>query len=382
MALSYLSERDVATYLQQRFVSTSVPASLAAQLHQRTQGNPFFLVTIVDTLVETGALGNAEFQGRLNEPLDALELSIPDSIRVLIDHQLERLQTRDRELLEAASVAGQSFSAPAVAACVSGDVETAERGLDALVQRQDFILAQGMEVWPDGTYAMSYAFIHALYQEVVYSQVSASRKARWHQQIGVAKEMSYGPQAVDIAAELSTHFLRARDGHRAIGYLHQAGTNAMRRHAYQEGIDLLRQGLDALALFPDVTERLEPELTLQLTLGGALIAAKGYAAPEVEIAYERARQLCGQIGANPRLLRVQLGLAAYYFSRAALETATELGEQCVSLAQRDGAPAHLVQAHYALGSALMFRGQFAQAQDHFDQGIALYEPSHHQPRAL
>lgn len=239
-----------------------------------------------------------------------------------------------------------------------------------------------MEVWPDGTYAMSYAFIHALYQEVVYSQVSASRKARWHQQIGVAEETSYGPQAADIAAELSTHFLRARDGHRAIGYLHQAGTNAMRRHAYQEGIDLLRQGLDALALFPDVTERLEPELTLQLTLGGALIAARGYAAPEVEIAYERARQLCGQIGANPRLLRVQLGLAAYYFSRAALETATELGEQCVSLAQRDGAPAHLVQAHYALGSALMFRGQFAQTQDHFDQGIALYEPSHHQPRAL
>ena len=266
--------------------------------------------------------------------------------------------------------------------CVAGDAEQIESQYAAWARRGQFIRSCGVETWLDGTVSERFAFIHDLYREVAYERTPASRRVRWHQQIGVRLESGYASRAGDMAAELSTHFLRARDGRRAVGYLRQAGTNAMQRHAYQEAIDLLRAGLDALDLFPDTTERLEPELALHLALGGALIAAKGHAALEVETAYVRARQLCEQIGDHPRYLQVLLGLQACFSLRGALETATELGEQCVNLAQRGGEPTRRLQAHYALGSVLLFRGELTRSQEHLDHGTALYRPAYHQPHAV
>ena len=69
----------------------------------------------------------------------------------------------------------------------------------------------------------------------------------------------------------------------------------------------LTWGLVALARLPDGPERQRHELGLQLALGQASIAARGFAAPETGRAYTRARDLCRElpgpvraIGASPR----------------------------------------------------------------------------------
>ncbi len=71
-----------------------------------------------------------------------------------------------------------------------------------------------------------------------------------------------------------------------------------------------------LKTLPDTPERTQQELTLQLALGAALMATKGYAAPEVEKVYTRARELCQQIGETPQLFPVLCGLWAFYSVRA------------------------------------------------------------------
>jgi predicted ATPase len=133
---------------------------------------------------------------------------------------------------------------------------------------------------------------------------------------------------------------------------------------------------------PDTPERLQQELLLQTTLGPALMAAKGYAAPEVERAYARARALCRQMGETPRLLQVLLGLEAFYYVRGELQTARELGEQSLSLAQRLQDPVRLLQAHYALGITLFNLGELASVREHLEQVIALHDPQKHPPRAV
>ena len=65
-----------------------------------------------------------------------------------------------------------------------------------------------------------------------------------------------------------------------------------------------------------------------------LMATKGFAAPEVEQAYTRARELCQQVGETPQLFPVLFGLWAFYLGRGELQTARELAEQLLSLAQR------------------------------------------------
>ena len=63
------------------------------------------------------------------------------------------------------------------------------------------------------------------------------------------------------------------------------------------------------------------------------MATKGYAAPEVERAYARARTLCQQVEETPELFRVLMGLHMFYRQRAELHTSSEIGAQLLSLAQ-------------------------------------------------
>src|SRR5207249_1142578 len=128
--------------------------------------------------------------------------------------------------------------------------------------------------------------------------------------------------------------------------------------------------------------RAQQELDLQTTLGPALINTRGQAAPEVLHAYARARELCQQVGQTPQLFQVLRGLWYFSLHRVELQTARELREQLLTLAQHIGDPALLLEAHYALGNTLNYLGEFATAQAHFAQGIALYDPQQHRSHAF
>ena len=113
-----------------------------------------------------------------------------------------------------------------------------------------------------------------------------------------------------------------------------------------------------------------------------MIATKGYAAPEVEQTYARARALCAQVGDTPQLFPTLQGLCQCYYGRGALPAARELGEQLYQLAQCEAAPTHLLEAHDALGSTLFYLGDYATAWTHLEQGIARTDPTVERTLAL
>src|SRR5262249_34975465 len=129
----------------------------------------------------------------------------------------------------------------------------------------------------------------------------------------------------------------------------------------------------------DTPKRVQQELTLQLALGAALVAVKGYAASEVEKTYTRARELCQRLGETPQLVQALLALCNVRHARAEYKTALELAEQCLSLAQRVHSTTFLVWAHYMLGMILYGLGEFALARDHLKQAVALYDPQKDNP---
>jgi len=112
------------------------------------------------------------------------------------------------------------------------------------------------------------------------------------------------------------------------------------------------------------------------------MATRGYAAPEVEVAYSRARELCRQIGETPKHFPVLWGLWLFYFVRAELYTAQELGQQLLTLAQSIQERTFLLEAHRALGTTLLFLGELGDAKAHLEQGIGLYDPQQHRSLAF
>ncbi|HJY81218.1 MAG TPA: hypothetical protein VKK81_09060, partial [Candidatus Binatia bacterium] len=393
LPVRWLTEAAVAEYLAVRFgggaqhrpgFSTGqVPLqSLAQVIHQHTEGNPLFMVNVVEHVMAQGALVQVDGRWVLRGGVEEVAVGVPENLRQMIEQDFDRLSPEERRLLEVASVAGMEFSAAAVAAGLEAAGDEVEGRCAELARRGQFLQARGLAEWPDGTVAARYGFIHALYQEVVYEQVPAGRRVHLHRRLGEREEAAYDNRTGEIAAELAVHFERGRDYRRAVHYLQQTGENAARRHAYRETIDHLTKGLELLQALPDTPERLQKELLLQITLGPALIATKGQAAPDVAKAYTRARELCQQLGETPQLFSVLLGLRRFYLVQAELQTARELGEQLLRLAQDAQDSSLLLEAHGALGLPLFWLGEFASARAHLEQGIALYDPQQHSSHAF
>ncbi len=335
------------------------------------------MVNMTNELVSREVITNRDGQWEVQSTFVDDTIGVPENLRQLIQQQLARVNLDERKILEAASVAGADFSAAAVAAGVEQATETVETHCDDLVHREQFLRTQGTSEWPDGTIATRYGFVHALYQEVVYDQLSATRRIRLHRQIGEREEQGYGDRAREIATELAVHFERGRDYRKAVQYLQHAGENAVRRSAYQEAITLLTKGLELLKALPDTPERIQQELTLQIALNGALLPVKGYTAPEVEKIVLRAWELCQQIGQTPQLSPVLWRLWTFYDVGGKFQKSRELGEQLLSLAQSVQDPALLLEGHAALGYTLHFLGEFIPAREHLEAGIALYDPQQH-----
>ena len=190
-------------------------------------------------------------------------------------------------------------------------------------------------------------------------------------------------QLVEAEPEvLAHHYTAAQCPEQAIPYWQRAGQQALQRSAHAEAIGHLTQGLTLLMTLPETPARRRQELELQVALGPALIAIKGNAAPEVERAYARARELCQQVDDAPQVFLVLRGLMMYYQTLGDIQTTTRLGEQLLRLAQAQADPAPRMLAHYQLGMALFLRGELVSAQTHHTQALALYTPQAYRALAV
>ncbi|HEY7492587.1 MAG TPA: AAA family ATPase [Candidatus Tectomicrobia bacterium] len=380
LVLDYLSEAAVTAYLAQYFGGMPLPAGLAPVLHRHTRGNPLFLRAVVEELLAQHLLEEADGRWHVQGTWETLTGIVPENLRRLIEQQLERCAPDEQALLEAASVAGRTFTTAAITAGVGQPEDRVDRQCALWARQGRFVHAGETETWPDGTVTARYSFVHALYHEVVYRRVAAGQRVHLHRRIGERAESAYGAQAGAIAAELAMHFERGRDYPRAVAYLQHAADTAVRRYANAEAANHLSKGLALLTGLPATVERTQQEFALQCALGASLMAVKGFAAPEVERAYARARDLCPQAEDTPQHCFVLWGLLQFYMVRAAFPTALELGKRLIGLAQRLHDVDILLAAHNGLGTVLPYRGELRTARTHLEQSLALYDPQHHHAR--
>jgi predicted ATPase/DNA-binding winged helix-turn-helix (wHTH) protein len=299
LSLGLLSEAAVAEYLTTRFTvgvhgqqssqAEAMPLrELVRLVYERTDGNPLFVLNMVNDLFAQGFIVQAERKWSIQGNLEVIKNTIPENLRQIIEQQIDRLSREEQGVLEAASVAGMEFSAAAVAAALEIETIQAEEWCEGLARREQFLQSRGFSEWSDETVAARYGFIHALYQHAWYERGTAAKRAQLHQRIGEREEKGYGERASEIAAELAMHFEQGRDYRRAVQYFGQAAENAMQRCGYREATGHLTKGLELLKALPDTPERRQRELELQIRLGIAIQGSEGLAAPEAERAYTRA----------------------------------------------------------------------------------------------
>jgi predicted ATPase len=214
-------------------------------------------------------------------------------------------------------------------------------------------------------------------QDAAYATLLRGPRQKLHARIGDILEGRF-PDIVEGQPEvLAHHFTGAGLRDKAIAYWQKAGRRAAGRSAHIEAVSHLQKGLDLVRELPDGPERDRRELELQVSLGPALLAAKGYAATETEQAYSRARELIEITRDASWLDAVMSGLYVCYHTRAALQHSQEVAETSLRLAEMLGDPGALCSAHRMLASNYNILGKFELARRHGEQCIACYDPERH-----
>ena len=345
----------------------ALPPVVVEQVVAKTDGVPLFVEELTKMVLESGLLQEREIGYELTGPLPPL--AIPATLHDSLMARLDRLATVKAQAQLGATL-GREFSYELLRAVAPWDEGTLQRGLHLLVEAE-FLYQQGLP--PQATYR----FKHALIQDAAYQSLLRSTRQQYHQRIAQVVETRF-PEICETQPELlAHHYTEAGLNAYAVPHWQRAGQRAIERSAHVEAIAHLTKGLDLLVRLPDTPERVQQELSCQLSLGASLLATKGHPAPELEHVYARARRLCQQMGETPQLLGALQGLFAFYLAKAEFRSTRELGEEILAREPKTNPDHFRLVAYRVLAATHFYLGEFLAARGQLERGIALYDRDRH-----
>jgi predicted ATPase len=221
LSLARLNEADTTTLLAQMTDTAPFDDDLGQWLYQETDGNPFFFISLFQSLQEEGLLDNAS-----ETDWDALTrtdptVALPDAIRDSVLSRLQRLPQPEREVLDWIAAYGRDLDFSTLRTISEEPNMTLLNAVEQLGERQLLVETTGQ-----------YDFNHNKIREVVYFDLSAARRVLYHQKI--AETLEGLPPSPDQASILAHHFERGEENEKALTYWMQSGDHALHTYAYQQ----------------------------------------------------------------------------------------------------------------------------------------------------
>ena len=340
--------------------STLAPR-VVEQIVAKTDGIPLFVEELTRMVLEAGSAGD----GALTER------TIPATLRDSLMARLDRLETA-KEVAQLASAIGRDFTHELLAAVAPLRPDALERALGELVDA-DLLHRRGTGL------RASYVFRHALIQDAAYESLLRGVRQQHHARIAAALASRVPETRPEVVAH---HFTEAGQAAEAIVFWRRAARRALERSANAEAVAHVSRAHQLLVGLPETPARDQQELLLQTILGPALMATEGYASPRVSRAFARAHALCERVDDVPHVFPILRGLNISYLLQGKLQTAHDLSEQLLRLARDTGDGHALLEAHFAIGQTLFYRGEFALARDHLAEAATLYDPGRYRAHAL
>ncbi|MBD0289759.1 MAG: AAA family ATPase [Thermoleophilia bacterium] len=356
MRLERLDAADADELMAAVLGGRTLPRETRVEVAERAAGVPLFIEETLKMVMETGAGDRATIPGTLQNPLAARLDSLGEV----------------KELAQLASVAalGGEFSFELLRAVSVADEETLREGLDALV-RAEILYERRSER------ECVYVFKHALIREAAHASLLRSARRDFHARIARVLEEAV-PASVENEPELvAQHLAEAGELSDAVRYWQRAGERALQAWATEEAATHFQRGLELLAALPESRKIRGLELEFQLALGTALMAARGYAAPEAEAAYARAEALSRGVADPSRLAPALYGLGAFYASTAQPAKADGFGRRLRALADAEGDDDVLIEADVIRGIARYLLGDPVGADRCFREVLSRWEPEKH-----
>jgi class 3 adenylate cyclase/tetratricopeptide (TPR) repeat protein len=350
VTLNRLDRQHVRQMIASRSRSSGLP-ELVETLVARSDGVPLFAEELT-SLVTDAARRFAQSE-------------VPATLQDLLAARLDRVGPAARHIAQIGAAIGREFPyrlLEVIAGSTSADLA------EALARLTDAELLHARGFPPDATYV----FKHGLIRDAAYGRLLKSRRRELHVAIARALTDRF-PETVETMPELlAHHFTEAGELETAWRQWQKAGELAVARSALREAAGHFTTALELLATLPDAPGRVQQALNLQVLLGQALAATKGYGARDVTDAFARARELARKAGGTPELLSVLFGLWTSIAGQGELGVARDLADELLLVAQRAGMRTEMVWGHLAHGINHYSLGDHTAAREHLACVVNLY----------
>jgi tetratricopeptide (TPR) repeat protein len=271
--------------------------ALASWIRKQTEGNPLFALALIEHL---------RVVGQLTVPADHTDITVPETLRQLMELQIERLSPRDQLALDAAAVQGNTFSTSIIASALEVDAESIEDTCQDLARKNYILRPAPVEVLKDGSHSQRYEFLYPVIRGVFYQRLSAARRAKLHRRVAEAIESLRTGSPAEFAGELAGHFERSSSWGKSVEYLELSARKAMRRFEYKDALHTLQRALRVAANLAD-PERVRTEMQILDHL--AILQLALHELTEVVPTLELLKQKGEDSGSRDVAARALLGLA-------------------------------------------------------------------------
>jgi tetratricopeptide (TPR) repeat protein/transcriptional regulator with XRE-family HTH domain len=326
---------------------------LAQRLHRETEGNPFFLMSILQSL--------REGETQLEVPASEGPGLLPDALRAAVRVRLAHVPKEIRPVLDAAAVLGRRFDFDTLLDVVREPEEQLLGAVEALVKRR--LLHEE----PEGGI---YDFSHDKVREVVYREIGGVRCRLLHRSVAEALERRSEGESRHSVARLAEHYERAHVWAKALRYLVLAGERSQTLFAMRDALHWLDR---AVALSESHPESLDEQQRLDIyAQRGAARAQAGQtqgAVADIRRVIDAMR--AGGEREKTRNALIQLGMA--YRRADAYEEATACLTEALAECRAMNDERHAADTLYHLGTVAWSTGMNGEAIEFHQQAIAICE---------
>jgi class 3 adenylate cyclase/tetratricopeptide (TPR) repeat protein len=361
ITLTPLTRPDGSEMLRALLNTAQIQGDLVTLVYDKTEGVPFFIEELVQSLRETNAIELRDGQWRL--ATGAAAVPVPDTVEEVLTARIDRLPEGAKTVLQIGAVIGREWS-ELLAREVAGLEDRELTVRVAALTEAELLYARGLP--PETTYV----FKHAFTQEAAYRSLLTPRRRELHHRVAAALESLYPERLEEYSGPLAHHYCEAAQGNevaKGVAYAMRAGARNMALPAFAEAMRFYRMGLQALERQDPADEALRGALLL--SLGEAQDKAGEYL--DAQETFLRAADIARKLGTTESLIRAAQGLALIVM-RVGLSAApaVRLLEEAL---QALGAEDSLLRAKTLSGLALAlgFTGAKHQALVYAQQAVAM-----------
>lgn len=336
------------------------PSSLVHAIYSRTEGNPFFVEELYKHLKERGRL--LDSSGKFRPAFRPEDLDVPQSVRLVIERRLARLDDETRKMLDSAAVIGRSFTFALLEASTKVDADPL---LDSLEKSE----AAGLVSSSLENLEAFFQFSHELIRQVVLNELSAARRQRFHLRIADAIERIYNRALEDKVNDLAHHLWHAgaaADPARTIECLTGAAKRAHAQSAYETALSHLSNALERLQELAPSAARDEQELALYLEYLRVVRLTNRWTRSESGVIYASARELCERSGQFSKMVEILQGSANFHLGRGEVDLAQDYAERILEISRSSSQTELASSGNYILGHVLCLKGELVSAHSHLE----------------